>query len=123
MDVVILRDPDEAQRYLLQGLWFQRALPPAAPTVKPALEWSLEIAAGGHPLPPTGFVADLGHAAFGSEREARAAREHVTVPHLPPGLVRTYEDYVLGKLNADWTFERASDALRRYAERPDRVRG
>src|SRR5262249_16701531 len=41
---------------------------------------------------------------------------------LPAGLVRTYEDYVLGKLYADWHFERAADALRRYEGR-DQDRG
>src|SRR5262245_29266018 len=122
MDIVVLRDPEEAQRFLLQALWFQRGQSPHAPSVKPALEWSLEIAAGGHALSPTGFVADLGNAAFGVERQTRAGKEQVIVPGLPPGLARTYEDHVLGKLYADWTFERASDALRRYTGR-DRVRG
>lgn len=85
-------------------------------------EWSLEIAGGGHALPPVGFVADVGHAAFGADRETRPAHSSGTVPGLPPGLARTYEDYVLGKIYADWTFERASDALRRYQGR-DRIRG
>jgi hypothetical protein len=35
---------------------------------------------------------------------------------------RTYEDHVLGKLYADWRFERAGDALRKYQGR-DRVKG
>jgi hypothetical protein len=122
MDITILRDPELAQRYLLQGLWLQRAVAPSAATVKPALEWALEIAGGGQPLPPIGFVADLGHAAFGADREVRAPRDLTTIPGLPPGLARTYEDHVLGKVYADWTFERASDALRRYQGR-ERVRG
>jgi vWA domain found in the FtsH ternary systems/N-terminal helical region fused to the FtsH ternary system vWA domain len=122
MDIVILRDPESAQRYLLQGLWLQRAIAPSAGAVKPALEWALEIAGGGQPLPPVGFVADLGHAAFGADREVRAPRDLTTIPGLPPGLARTYEDHVLGKVYADWTFERASDALRRYQGR-ERVRG
>jgi len=122
MNVVILRDADEAQAYLLQGLWLQRAVPPVAATVRPALEWSLEIAAGGQPLPPTGVVADFGHAAYGAERDARAAREPVVIPGLPPALMRTYEDHVLGKVYADWSFERASDAMRRFQGR-DRARG
>jgi hypothetical protein len=41
---------------------------------------------------------------------------------LPIHLLRTYEDHVLGKLYADWTFSRASDALRRYKGR-DQARG
>jgi vWA domain found in the FtsH ternary systems/N-terminal helical region fused to the FtsH ternary system vWA domain len=122
MDPVILRDADQAQQFLLQGLWLQRAVPPVAATVKPALEWALEIAAGGQPLPPTGVVADFGHAAFGAERDARAPREPVAIPGLPPALMRTYEDHVLGKVYADWSFERASDAMRRFQGR-DRARG
>src|SRR5262249_19608754 len=82
--------------------------------VRPALRWALEVASAGHPLPPVGFVADVGHAALGADWEAKAGREAVHVPGLPPGLGREYEDYVLGKLYADWTFARAGDALRRY---------
>jgi hypothetical protein len=122
MNVVILRDPDEAQRFLLQGLWLQRAVPPVVASVRHVLEWALEIAAGGQPLPPVGVVADLGHAAFGADRDPRAAREPVAIPGLPPALMRTYEDHVLGKVYADWSFERASDAMRRFQGR-DRARG
>jgi hypothetical protein len=122
MNVVILRDPDEAQRFLLQGLWLQRAVPPTAATVRHVLEWALEVAAGGQPLPPVGVVADLGHAAFGADRDNRAPREPVALPGLPPALMRTYEDHVLGKVYADWSFERASDAMRRFQGR-DRARG
>jgi hypothetical protein len=46
----------------------------------------------------------------------------VTIPALPVNLLRTYEDHVLGKLYADWTFARAGDALRRYQGR-DQGRG
>src|SRR5262245_53214928 len=122
MSVVILRDPDEAQRFLLQGLWLQRAIPPAASAVRHVLEWVLEIAAGGQSLPPIGVVADLGHAAYGADRDARAPREHLVIPGLPPALMRTYEDHVLGKIYADWSFERASDAMRRFHGR-DKARG
>jgi hypothetical protein len=115
MDPVILRDPEAARQFLLQGLWFQRAMHPGVATVPHALEWSLAIADAGQPLPPVGFVADLGHVALGKDREGRAHKESVTLPGVPPGLIRTYEDHVLGKIYADWTFERASDALRRLA--------
>ena len=59
---------------------------------------------------------DLGHNALGEEWELRTAREPVQVPNLPMNLIRTYEDHVLGKMYADWTFGRGSDALRRYAK-------
>ena len=67
-----LRDSDEARRFLLQGLWWQRVLSPRPDRVRPVLEWALEIASAGQDLPPLGFLADFGHLAFGelaNERE------------------------------------------------------
>jgi hypothetical protein len=106
-----LRDLDEARRFLIQGLWWQRVVPPTAATVRPALDWAMEIASEGHPLPPLGFIADVGHVAFGMDWESRT-RNTLSIPSLPMSLVRTYEDHVLGKLYADWSFARASDAMR-----------
>jgi hypothetical protein len=117
-----LRDLEEARRFLLQGLWWQRVAPPTAGTIRPALEWAMEAANEGTPLPPLGFIADLGQAAFGSDWETRSSRSQVSIPGLPVNLLSTYEDHVLGKIYADWTFARASDALRRYEGR-DRARG
>src|SRR6202041_553718 len=70
-----------------------------------------------------GFVADLGHVAFGEDWESRSGREVISVPNLPINLISTYEDHVLGKIYADWTFSRASDALRHYAKGRDQARG
>ena len=122
MDPIELRDLDAAKRYVAEGLWLQRAVKPTAATVRAALEWAMEIASGGHPLPPVGFVADVGHVAFGADAEHRT-KEPPHVPGWPPNLGLQYEDHVLGKLYRDWTFERASDALRRYAPGKDRTRG
>jgi hypothetical protein len=116
-----LRDSEEARRYLLEGLWWQRALPPRADRVRAILAWAHEIVSRGHDLPPLGFLADLGQVAFGHDLDAPSTRE-APPPHLPIGLLRTYEDHVLGKFYADWTFSRASDALRRYKGR-DQARG
>jgi len=121
MEPVELRDGDAARTYLQQGLWLQRVLRPTAATVKPALEVALEIAAGGHPLPPVGFVADLTAVALGTDR-GRAAKDFPEIPGWSVKDARNYEDHLLGKLYADWTFERAADALRRYPE-ADRARG
>lgn len=122
MPATVLRDTDEAQRFLLQGLWLQRAVPPTAGSVRYVLEWALEVAASGQPMLPVGMIADLGHVAFGHDRDARAVKDAPAVPGLPAGLIRTYEDHVLGKVYADALFERAADALRRYVGR-DRVVG
>jgi hypothetical protein len=106
-----IRNADDARAFALFGV------PPARQRL--ALEWALEIASAGQPLPPAAFVADLGFAALGQEREDRQVREAMG---LPAGLARAYEDHVLGKLYADATFERAGDALRRYQGR-DQARG
>jgi hypothetical protein len=122
MEPIELRDLEAARRYVVEGLWLQRAVKPSAATVKDALGWAMEIASGGHPLPPVGFVADVGHVAFGADAEHRL-KEPLHVPGWPPNLGRQYEDHVLGRLYADWTFERASDALRRYQVGKERTRG
>jgi FtsH ternary system-like protein len=116
-----LRDLDLARRFVVEGLWLQRAIKPAAATVRSVLEWAMEVASGGHPLPPVGFVADVGHIAFGADAEHRQ-KEPIHVPGWPPTLARTYEDHVLGKLYADWMFERAGDALRK-CQGKDRTKG
>jgi hypothetical protein len=121
METTELRDLDAARRYVAEGLWLQRAVKPSAATVRPTLEWAMEVASGGHPLPPVGFVADVGHVALGADSEHRL-RDPLPVPGWPPALARTYEDHVLGKLYADWAFERAGDAVRKYHGK-DRVKG
>src|SRR4029077_11081485 len=77
----------------------------------------LEMASAGQPLPPLGFIADLGHVALAQDQMPRTARDALGEAGLAAGLARTYEDHVLGKLYADWHFERAADALRRYTGR------
>jgi hypothetical protein len=115
-----LRNSDDARRYLQQSLWLQRVVAPGVATVAAALEWALELLGGGEPLPPLGFVADVGQAVF--QGEISQGKEHLQIHGWPEGLARTYEDYVLGKLYADSSFERAADALRHYRGR-DRARG
>src|SRR5262249_35695996 len=123
MKTYTIRDSADARRFLVQGLWWQRVLPPRAQTVRPILDWVKEVAACGQPLPPVGFLADLGHVIFGEDWEARAGRDAVTLPNLPINLVRTYEDHVLGKIYADYTFGRASDALRRFEKGRKQAQG
>ena len=122
MEVHELRDLEAAKRYIVEGLQLQRAVKPSAATVRGALEWAMEVASGGHPLPPVGFIADVGHVAYGADIDQRH-KETQQVPGWPPTLARAYEDHVLGKLYADWMFERAGDALRKYPQGKDRVKG
>lgn len=123
MKTHVLRDSFEARRFLTQSLWWQRVLPPNPASTRTILTWAKELAGGGQPLPPLGFVGDLGHVTLGEDWESRSGKEQVAVPNLPLNLVRTYEDHVLGKIYADYTFARASDALRQYAKGREQARG
>src|SRR5271165_394043 len=104
MSTLELRDLDQAKRFLLEGVWLQRVLQPSAATLRPGLEWALEVASSGQPLPPIGFITDVGHIAFGLDHGTRVGREVPGGVGLPAGLTRTYEDHLLGKLYADWNF-------------------
>lgn len=115
-----LRDLDTARLLVLQGLWLQRLHKPLARSVRPALEWLLELAGTGQGVPPSGFVADLGQSMF-SVPTGRLETAG-DVPGLPAGLLRGYEDYMLGKLFGDPSWERAANALRPCPGR-ERARG
>src|SRR5262245_33725915 len=123
MKTQIIRDSFDARRLITQGLWWQRVVQPSAANVRDVLLWAKEAASGGQPLPPVGFIGDLGHVALGEDWELRSTREPLQVPNLPMNLVRTYEDHVLGKVYSDWTFGRASDALRHYGKGREQARG
>ncbi len=116
-----LRDLTEARNYVLQGLWVQHICKPSNTTVKPILEIALEFLASGEPAPPIGVLADLAHLVFGSDPSLQQ-KEPLLLAGWPADLSRNYEDHFLGKLYADWSFERATEALRRYSLK-DRPRG
>ena len=122
MPIQELHFADDAQRFVTQGIWLQQALQPAAATVRGILEWALELVDGGAPLPPVGWVADVGHLALGLQHLGTGAKQLPQVPGFPAGVARTYEDFVLGRLYSDSAFERASGAVCHYQGR-DRVRG
>ncbi len=120
-NLVELRDLDQARRFLLQGLWLQRVSRPRAGTMDSALSWALEIISSGQPVPGMGVIVDVGLCAFPGAAQ-RKRESFPEIPGLPKGLLRTYEDYVLGKIYGDFTFERASAALQQYKGR-DQARG
>jgi hypothetical protein len=107
-----LHDSAIARRHLLQGLALSRAAASDETLLSAALGCALEIAVQGEPLPPLGLLADLHLVAFGALHPV--GQSYITTGILDPALARRYEDYVLGKLYADLSFERGADALRRY---------
>ena len=106
---------------------FQCIEPPEPGSVHTILDWCFEAVAEGVALPPAGFVADVGHLAFGEEfapEDAPApSQTPIHPPFFPSRLVRQYEDLVLGKLYSDRSFDRGVDGLRRYPDRRDRAKG
>src|SRR5262249_60408349 len=75
------------------------------------------------PLQRAGCVPHCAHVPFDMDGEGKAPRHKALVPNPPASLLPTYEDHVLGKIYADWSFSNAAEALRRYKEGRDRNRG
>ena len=120
MDVHEIRDAATARTYCEQSLWLMRGHVAAGGIGRAGAGVGGGDSRHRRALPPLGFLADLGHLLF--EPDAELRHESLTMPGWPAGLMRLYEDHVLGKLDADSSFARAGDALRRYQGR-DRGRG
>lgn len=117
MPVVEIRDLDSARRFVIQGVVLQRVTAVNSTSIQAALQWALEISSSGHPLMPVGFVGDLGQILSSVESGVRSASASHASAGLPGGLVRAYEDFVLGGLYADASIERAGHIVRRLKGR------
>ncbi|MBX7106355.1 MAG: hypothetical protein K1X57_19915 [Gemmataceae bacterium] len=115
-----LQSPEAARDYLLAGLALGRVVRPQPMNIRTPLRWLLEIASEGHPVPPPGFVHDLGSIVFGAEVVRHPTADDPVA--WPAHALARYDDAVLGKLFSDRSLERAADALRRLNPR-DSVRG
>lgn len=114
-----LRDSDQARTWLMQGVWLQRLGPINVESIADPLACALALAATDEPIAPLGFIADVIRLVDGSTASERERSRQEA--GLNQQTVRAYEDYVLGKLYADASFERASNAICRY-EAADRIR-
>jgi hypothetical protein len=81
----------------------------------------MQLAGQGHAIPPLGFVVDVIHLTRGFFPEPTHAHHPPELP-VDHTLIRQYDDYVIGKMLADHSFERSTDALARYQGR-DLLRG
>jgi FtsH ternary system-like protein len=115
-----LRDADEATRILGQSYLLQRLHSPAAGSLGGVLEWALDSAGAGVPIPPLGVLADLGNLLL--KPHESSVRNTTQIAGWSDRLALGYEDLVLGKWLADSSLERAGDALRGLSGR-DRARG
>ena len=118
-----IRDSQTAERFLLLSLPLQSVRPLSQETISTVLSWCLEAAVEGAPLPPAGFVGDLGHLAFPTFTDDHSHKRLAADSWLPSSLWRQYEDQVLGKLYVDSSFERGVDGLARFPAPRDRAKG
>ena len=119
MPSIELRDSDSARTYLTQGIWLQRLVATTTESIAQPLQCVMALATADDVIPPAGFVADVIRLILSDVPSSSERNDFQN--GLSPQHVRSYEDYVLGKLYADASFERASIAICRYEE-SDRIR-
>jgi hypothetical protein len=111
---LVLRQRDEALRWLLGGLALARLGGRGGRAMLSSAEWLLRAVGELAALPPPGVIADLGHLLTGGSRWQREE-----TPPSPDGRLRqalsAYQDHVLDRLLADPRLDEAADAVARLA--------
>ncbi len=110
-----IRDSQLAKALVLESLATTRLALRGSAAWQQGVRAALEVASHGAPLLPVGFMADLAHV-ITSPPEELPATTFLGLQTLPSWIQR-YEDYVLGKLFADGSLERAAAAVLRYRGR------
>ena len=113
MSVFEIRDPIAARKYVASGLCLMRGGKLGGEAVYSALVWAHRMASDGNPLPAVGFLADVGRSAISSERDRTSRGELLGIDST---ITRRYDDYVIGKLRSDLSFEKAADAAAYYQD-------
>jgi hypothetical protein len=110
-----LRERDRAEAWLAAGLCLTRMAPPSPNLGSKVAPWVDRVLSDLGALPPVGVLADIGYLITGASMRALAP--------LPPlhaefaQLIHSYEDHVLGRLDADPRLEAVVDALARLPEK------
>lgn len=107
---------DKARLTLLQGLCRQTVPPYGIRAVRAALTWCDAVLAAGSPLPPAGFVADLGCTVLAGDVELSPQVCAIDSAVWPAAQRRCYDDYVVAKLYADPAFAKAVTAISGYTD-------
>jgi hypothetical protein len=110
-----LRNSHRAKTLVLQSLALARLAPRGSPAWLQGVRVAVELASSGAPLLAPGFLADVCHLLTAPAEAATLSR--AGLPEAFAEQVQPYEDYVLGKLYADSTFERGAAAVARYKQR------
>lgn len=110
-----IRDSQLARAIVLASLGATRLAQSGSATWHQGVRVALEVASHGAPLLPVGFLADLTHVMTAPVEELPAAT--ALGASTQAAQVQRYEDYVLGKLFADSSLERAASAVLRYQGR------
>ncbi len=112
---------EQARRGVMESLALARLIDCTdAAAVRETFEWGQMIFIMGWPVPPLGFVADIGQSVFDRSWDALDAVSPSAC--WPPSLRQQYEEFWLRRLWTDRGFQRAAAFLRRLS--PDeRKRG
>ncbi len=106
-----LRDHEEAMAWLAAGLTLSRLARPSSDEYVQVAPWLLGALSEAGAIPPAGVIADIGRLLTG-----HSLRGVAPLPTVSPELrdaVSGYEDYVLGRLEADPRMEAICDAIAR----------
>jgi hypothetical protein len=111
-EVLVLRQRDEALRWLLGGLALARLGGQGGHAALSGAEWLIRAVGELAALPPPGVIADLGHLLTASARWQREEAPHLGDARLRQALA-AYQDHVLDRLLADPRLDEAADAVAR----------
>jgi hypothetical protein len=115
-EVLVLRQRDEALRWLLGGLALARLGSRSGHAVLSGAEWLVRAVDELAALPPPGVIADLGHLLITGSRWQRND-EQKDAPLFGDARLRqalaAYQDHVLDRLLADPQLDEAADAVAR----------
>ena len=110
--ILQIQDSEVAFDWLVQSACLQTVGPLTLEQIGKSLEWFAQLPAADEPLLPIGILSDIGRLVFFSDHADEPLAESAI--QLPAEVKRAYEDYFLGRVHRDSSFERVSAALARF---------
>ncbi len=110
-----ISDSNQARQFLLETWGLARADRLTAASLHETLQVALELASEGQPHHHVGFhQRPAHHAPWRASLPVPEGHAPWSAPQTDASLARRYEDYVLGKLAADMSLDRAHDELQKF---------